>query len=98
MIAEEMNCTVTEAKSRVTPQEFFDKITYWETHPPMRDHLNICMAQIAQSILNTNLGKGQKPYPLNKLIIDYKKALLPTGAQLVNKIKSVFGALTKKAQ
>lgn len=98
MIAEEMSCTVTEAKSRVTPQEFLDKITYWETHPPMRDHLNICMAQISQSILNTRLGKGQRAYPLSKLIIDYKKAQRPTGAQLVNKIKSVFGALTKKAQ
>ena len=98
MIAEQMNCTVTEAKYRVTPQEFLDQIEFWKIHPPMRDHINLCMAQVTQSIFNTNLGRGQKPYKLDKFIIDYKKALLPSRKQVVGKIKSVFGALTKKAK
>jgi len=96
MIAEELHCTVTEAKARVTPQEFLDKISYWESHPPLRDHINICIAQVCQSIYNTNLGRRQRPKKLSTFIIDYKKAHLPTKEGVVNKINTIMGAFVKK--
>lgn len=96
MIAEEMHCTVTEAKMRVTPQEFIDKVEYWKISPPLKNHINICMAQIAQTIANVNRGKGQRAKKLSDFIIDYKKALLPTRSQLVGKIKNILGGLGKR--
>lgn len=95
MIAEELSCTVTEAKIRVTPQEFIDKLTYWEVNPPMRQHLNICIAQVCQTIANVNLGRGQKPKKLSTFIIDYKKALLPSRKEVAGKIKNILGAFKK---
>ncbi len=95
MIAEELHCTVTEAKHRVTPQEYLDKLTYWETHPPLRDHINICMAQISQSIFNTNLSRRQRAHKLDKFIIDYKKAQLPSRKKVDSKIRSILGAFAK---
>jgi len=95
MYAEELACTVTEAKRRGTPQEFLDKMTYWETHPPLRQHINICIAQVCQTIANVNLGRGQKAKKLSTFIIDYKKALLPSRNEVVGKIKTILGAFKK---
>jgi hypothetical protein len=96
MIAEEMTCTVTEAKSRTTPQEFLDKIEFWKTHPPLRDHINVCMANIAFTVANCNRSPKSKAIEFSKFLIDYKKALLPSKKKVVGKIKSILGALSKK--
>lgn len=95
MIAEELHCTVTEAKARVTPQEFTNKITFWEEHPPMRDHINYCIAQVSQLIFNSNLGRRQKAKPMHKFLIDYKRATLPSQKEVNNKINSILGGLAK---
>jgi hypothetical protein len=96
MIAEELHCTVTEAKLRVDPQAYLDKLSFWESHPPMRDHLNICIAQVTQMTANVNRGKHQKARKLSDFIIDYKKAKLPSRKQVAGKIKNILGAFVKK--
>lgn len=68
-----------------------DLLTYWETEPPLRDHLNICLAQNTQTIANSNLGKGQKSIKLDKFIIDYEKASLPSRKTVDAKIRNIFG-------
>ena len=90
MMAEELNCTVTEAKMRLTPQEFADKLTFWETHPPMYDHINTCTANIAYTIAATNRGKGRL-VPFDKFLIDYKKAQLPSRVGVDTKLRKLLG-------
>ena len=83
-----MHCTVEEAQERMTPQAFRDKLTYWETHPPLYDHINICLAQVSATIANSNRGKGQRAYKMDKFLIDY------TASEPVeDKIKRIFGGM-----
>lgn len=90
MMAEELHCTVVEAKMRLTPQEFADKLTFWETHPTMYDHINNCTANIAYTIAATNRGKGRL-VPFDKFLIDYKKAMLPDRQKVDMKIRKFLG-------
>lgn len=92
-----MHCTVEEAKQRLTPQAFMDLLTYWETEPPLRDHLNICLAQNTQAIFNSQLGKGQRALKLDKFIIDYQKAL-PSRKEVDLKLRTILGGLAKKGK
>lgn len=98
MIAEEMGCTVTEAKNRVTPQEFIDKITFWETHPPLRDHINICLSQISQLIYNSNLGKRQRPKKMSHFYINYKKGRLAPVETRRKRAIGLLNSLVKKGK
>jgi hypothetical protein len=49
------------------------------------------MAQVAQTVANSQLGKGQKPIKLEKFIIDYDKAALPSRKQVDQKLRNIFG-------
>ena len=81
----------------MTPQEFINVLTYWETEPPLRDHINICLAQNTQAIFNSQLSRGQKAIKLDNFIIDYEKAL-PSRQEVSNKIRSIMGGLAKKGK
>lgn len=96
MIAEELHCTVIEAKSRVDPQAFVNQLTYWETNPRLKDHINNCMANVAYTVAATNRSKGQKLVPFPDFLLDYKKAALPGRKKVDTKIRSIMGGLAKK--
>jgi len=98
MIAEEMHCTVNEAKGRLTPQDFMDKLEFWKTHPPLRDHINICMANIAYTVACVNRDPKTRPPKFDKFLIDYKKAIQPTQDEVVDKIQRIMGSFTKKGK
>jgi len=72
-------------------------MTYWETEPLLRDHLNICLAQNTQAIFNSQRAKGQSAIKLEKFIIDYEKAL-PSRKELDNKIRTILGGLANKGK
>ena len=74
-----------------------DLLTYWETEPTLRDHINICLAQNTQAIFNSQLGKGQRAIKLEKFIIDYEKAL-PSKEELDLKLRTILGGLAKKGK
>jgi hypothetical protein len=49
------------------------------------------MAQVSQTVANSQLIKGQKPIKLDKFIIDYDKATLPSRKQVDQKLRHIFG-------
>ena len=86
-----MTCSVFEAKERVTPQEFIDWLTFFQTNPPMREHLNNCQANITYTIAAVNRGKGQRKPKVSDFRIDYKEAIKTEQEKTLDKINKFFG-------
>lgn len=95
-MAESIGCTVQEAKERVSPQEFLDWLTFWETHPTIRDHMNVCSANIAHTIANCMRGKRQKALSLSKFLVDYEKAKKKSPKQVAKTLSSFLMGQVKK--
>ena len=88
-----MTCSVNEAKQKITPQAFIDWLTFFETNPPMREHLNNCQANIAYTIAAVNRGKGQRKSKATDFRLDYKEAIKTKEQKVTDKINKFFGGL-----
>ena len=61
-------------------------MSYFGESPALKDHINVCMAQVTQMIANTNRHPKKAAYEIDKFIIDYKKGDRPTRAQVRRKV------------
>jgi hypothetical protein len=46
---------------------------YFDEHPPLRDHLNLCLAQVSAIFANSRRDARKKPIPIKEFIINYKQ-------------------------
>lgn len=90
-----MCCTVDEAKSRTSPQAFVDWLSFWESHPPVRDVLNYSQASIASTIAAANSKKGQR-IKMQDFLFDYKKAIMTDEEKVIEDIHRFFSGNIKK--
>lgn len=93
-MAESLQCTVREAQDRMTHQEFLDLLTFWETSPPLADHLNVLLANVCTAVANSTPGR-KRALSIKDFIIEYKKEL-PSKEARLQKLKNFFNAHAKK--
>lgn len=62
-------------------------LSYFDINPPMRDHINICLAQVSSSIVNGNRAPRTKATPTDKFIIDYRKKEPMNRKQIADKVR-----------
>lgn len=93
-MAESLHCTVREAQDRMTHQEFINLLTFWETSPPLADHLNILLANVCTVVANSTPGR-KRALSIKDFIIEYKKEL-PSKEARLQKLKNFFNAHAKK--
>jgi hypothetical protein len=93
-VAESLHCTVREAQDRMTHQEFINLLTFWETSPPLADHLNILLANVCTVVANSTPGR-KRALSIKDFIIEYKKEL-PSKEARLQKLKNFFNAHAKK--
>ena len=93
VIAETIGCSVIEAKSKITPQEFYNWIEYFKYSPPLKDHINNAQANICYTLAAINRGRNKKATPFNKFLLDYKEASKTDAEKTIDKINKFFGGL-----
>jgi hypothetical protein len=93
-VAESLSCTVREAQDRMSQQEFLDLLTFWETSPPLADHLNVLMANVCTTVANSTPGR-KKALRIKDFIIEYKKEM-PSKEARLQKLKNFFDGHVKK--
>ena len=62
-------------------------MSYFEINPPLRDHLNVCLAQVSSVIANCNRAPRTKAIEVSKFIIDYGKKEPMTREQIADKVR-----------
>ncbi len=88
-----MHCTVREAQDRMSQQDFLDLLTFWETSPPLADHLNVLMANVCTVVANSTPGR-KRALNIKDFIIKYKKELASKEDRL-KKLTGFFDAHVK---
>lgn len=73
-----------------------DWIEFYKTNLPLRDHINICTANIAYTIAAANRGKGQKLIKLDKFVLDFNRSVEQSKENVADGLNSFFGGLAKK--
>jgi len=84
-----MCCTVDEAKARVSPQAFIDWLSYWETHPPLRDMINYSQANTSRTIASVNARRGSN-IKLKNFLFDFKRAQMTDRDKVADDIRRFF--------
>ena len=76
---------------------YFDHFQIWskfyETEPPLRQHLNICLAQVCQAVAALGTGKGRKVPNLGKFVIDYEVAKRNSPQEVEKRLCAFLGGL-----
>ena len=93
-----MTCSVNEAKSRITPQEYRDWLEYFAQSPPLKEYINYAQAKISHTIAAVNRQKGQRAISFDKFLFDFKKAHKESQESVSDKIDRIFGALAKNGK
>jgi hypothetical protein len=76
-----MHCTVDEAQARTSPQAFIDWLTYWETHPSVKDMINYSQANTSRTIASVNAKRGSS-IKLKDFLFDFKRAQMTDDEKL----------------
>ena len=61
-------------------------MSYFDDNPPLRDHINVCLAQVSSSIVNSSRAPRTKAIPIDKFIIDYSKKVPMSRDQIRAKV------------
>ena len=65
-------------------------MSFFDINPPLRDHINVCLAQVSSSIVNSNRAPRTKAIPIDKFIIDYSKKEPMTREQIRAKVVRIL--------
>lgn len=65
-------------------------MSYFDINPPLRDHINVCLAQVSSSIVNSNRAPRTKAIPIDKFIIDYSKKQPMNRTQVADKVRQMM--------
>ena len=65
-------------------------MSFFDINPPLRDHINVCLAQVSSSIVNSNRTPRTKAIPIDKFIIDYSKKEPMSRKQIAAKVVRIL--------
>jgi len=65
-------------------------MSFFDINPPLRDHINVCLAQVSSAIVNSNRAPRTKAIEMTKFIIDYSKKEPMTREQIRAKVVRIL--------
>ncbi|HHZ66262.1 MAG TPA: hypothetical protein EYN51_12345 [Flavobacteriales bacterium] len=84
--------------SEIDYEHFTQWQKYFETNPPLRQHLNYCLAQVSQRLAALATKPGGKVAPFKDFIIDYQRDMKNVQKIAAKKLDLFFGGLVKNKE